>query len=264
MTVDHRGSPVPLGLGMIVAQAQAHEGGLLNEHFQFVPSWLTTIDRVGALAREPGIFLFSNYIWSHGAEPVRSRRWSSRRARTASPSTAARTRPSTRTTSRRYFARQPARRRRRARRGRGHLRRAARAALVGIGRRRTADLSALRDVPGLSFRHGERDRAHRPSRSHRGSRHRSLRRSSPACSTASSRPASRWRDHRDQPGLPVRLHLLRLGIGHPRPGSASSTSTASSPSSSGAPSTRSRASSSPTPTSASSTATSRSPRRSPT
>ena len=46
------------------------------------------------------------------------------------------------------------------------------------------------------------------------------------------------RDARDQPGLPVRLHLLRLGFGHQQPHPPVRHSTGSTPSSTGAPTPR--------------------------
>ena len=57
---------MPLALGMLLAHAQAHKGGVLNEHYQLVPQWLSRPERFPTLAAQPGIFLFSNYIWSHG------------------------------------------------------------------------------------------------------------------------------------------------------------------------------------------------------
>lgn len=64
--VDHRGTPTPLSLGMVVAQARSHKDGVLDQHYQFVPSWLTRTDRPVEAEERPGIYLFSNYIWSHG------------------------------------------------------------------------------------------------------------------------------------------------------------------------------------------------------
>ena len=64
--IDDRGNPMPLALGMLLAHAQGYKGGLLQEHYQFVPQWLTRTERLPRIASEPGIFLFSDYIWSHG------------------------------------------------------------------------------------------------------------------------------------------------------------------------------------------------------
>jgi radical SAM superfamily enzyme YgiQ (UPF0313 family) len=64
--IDDRANPLPLALGMILATVMAHENGLLRDHYELVPDWITRRDRLPARARRPGIFLFSNYIWSHG------------------------------------------------------------------------------------------------------------------------------------------------------------------------------------------------------
>jgi Radical SAM superfamily len=64
--IDQVGSPLPLGLGMIVAYAMAFDGGRLQESFQFVPEWVTGPRRLPRYAKAPAVFLFSNYIWSHG------------------------------------------------------------------------------------------------------------------------------------------------------------------------------------------------------
>lgn len=56
----------PLGLGMIVATAMAHDGGRLNEHFHFCPNWITDRDQIIEMAKEPSVFLFSTYLWSYG------------------------------------------------------------------------------------------------------------------------------------------------------------------------------------------------------
>ena len=39
--IDDRGNPTPLALGMILAHVMAHKDGMLNEHYQLVPEWLT-------------------------------------------------------------------------------------------------------------------------------------------------------------------------------------------------------------------------------
>ena len=138
----------------------------------------------------------------------------------------------------------------------------------GAGRRRLQgdgplDLSALRRRAGPRYRDGDRSCAP-PTATASPTSTSSRRRTSRACSTASStRPAREHGDHRDQPGLPLRLHVLRLGLGHalphpqvrPRPGLRRARVVRAER---GRHDRRS-----PTPTSASSSATSRSPRRSP-
>jgi radical SAM superfamily enzyme YgiQ (UPF0313 family) len=64
--IDDHANPMPLALGMIVAHALAYKGGMLTEHYRFVPDWLTRRERLSSRAREAGIYLFSNYLWSHG------------------------------------------------------------------------------------------------------------------------------------------------------------------------------------------------------
>ena len=137
-------------------------------------------------------------------------------------------------------------------------------ALVGVARRRRRrPVACSRDVPGLVVPR------RRPGRPHR--------RRGTASPTSTSIPSPFLTglfdvhadgrvvdgDPRDEPRLPLRLHVLRLGLGHavahpqvrPRPGlrRARVVRQAQGP----------RGSSSPTPTSGSSSATSRSPRRSP-
>ena len=48
-----------------MAAAKATDRGRLNEHYVFHPDWLVRPSKVRAIAREPGVFLFSNYNWSH-------------------------------------------------------------------------------------------------------------------------------------------------------------------------------------------------------
>ena len=65
VSVQENGTIFPLALGMIVAAAKVYDGGRLNEHYVFHPDWLIRPSKVRALAEDPGIFLFSNYNWSH-------------------------------------------------------------------------------------------------------------------------------------------------------------------------------------------------------
>jgi len=69
--VNNEGHPI-LSLGLIMAHAEAHDGGRLQDDYEFLPDWS---DRtVPALADDepPAIYLFSNYIWSHAWNVVRS------------------------------------------------------------------------------------------------------------------------------------------------------------------------------------------------
>lgn len=60
----------PYTLGCLIAYSKAHREGRLNEHFDFqaiTPRYHeeggTTLDDL----REPGVFLFSSYVWNHDA-----------------------------------------------------------------------------------------------------------------------------------------------------------------------------------------------------
>jgi hypothetical protein len=64
--MDDRGNPTPLALGMILAYARAHKDGMLGDHYQILPKWLTRPEAPLGGSDRPGLFFFSNYIWSHG------------------------------------------------------------------------------------------------------------------------------------------------------------------------------------------------------
>jgi hypothetical protein len=55
----------PAGLGMIVAYARAHDGGSLEEHYQFRTDWVWSDDRLEEFTAEPAVYLCSDYVWSH-------------------------------------------------------------------------------------------------------------------------------------------------------------------------------------------------------
>jgi hypothetical protein len=58
----------PLSLGMVLAYAQAHDNGALEDRVAFAPLWNTTVERLPALLPRlgdwPTIFLFSHYAWT--------------------------------------------------------------------------------------------------------------------------------------------------------------------------------------------------------
>ncbi|MGN6696027.1 MAG: B12-binding domain-containing radical SAM protein, partial [Aquihabitans sp.] len=55
----------PLALGLLFAAAEAHRGGALLEHYDFVPDWHVRPASVRrAVSAGPAVFLFSNYVWS--------------------------------------------------------------------------------------------------------------------------------------------------------------------------------------------------------
>lgn len=54
----------PLSLGMVMAYAMDYKDGLLREQYDFRPDWLLSPEKVDAYAAEPGIYMFSSYLWS--------------------------------------------------------------------------------------------------------------------------------------------------------------------------------------------------------
>jgi len=64
----------PLALGMLVSAARAHDGGRLRKHYHFVPDWQARWHRLEPYTREDGVYLFSNYLWSHHSNLQFSRR----------------------------------------------------------------------------------------------------------------------------------------------------------------------------------------------
>ncbi len=55
----------PAGLGSVVAFAKAFDGGRLDRFYDFRLDWVWCDDRPEVFTREPAIYLFSNYVWSH-------------------------------------------------------------------------------------------------------------------------------------------------------------------------------------------------------
>ena len=152
--MDHRGNPMPLALGMLLAHVQAHKGGVLNEHYQLVPQWLSRPERFPTLTAQPGIFLFSNYIWSHGQNLTHSEALKRLSPHSllihGGPDT-----PKYQADVDTYFRENPSVDI--AVHGEGEETLAELLeALVGTVGDGPPDLSPLRDVPGLSFRNGER------------------------------------------------------------------------------------------------------------
>jgi hypothetical protein len=55
----------PLALGMLFAYAMQHEGGRLEQTYDFVPDWTIRPKAVSRLVADgPGLFLCSDYVWS--------------------------------------------------------------------------------------------------------------------------------------------------------------------------------------------------------
>lgn len=64
--VTHHVDHLPLALGMLRAQIVAHDGGALLDHYLPLPIVSMAVDELQAVYRRfgPGVWLFSNYIWS--------------------------------------------------------------------------------------------------------------------------------------------------------------------------------------------------------
>jgi hypothetical protein len=68
-------SGLPASLAMIIASAKAYEGGMLEEAFDFRPRLFWDRPRLDVAAEAgPSIFLFSNYIWSTSSNLAHSAR----------------------------------------------------------------------------------------------------------------------------------------------------------------------------------------------
>ena len=151
--IHHNWISPPLSLGLIVAYAKAHDDGVLEESYDFVPRWLIDHDELPEACAEPGIFLFSNYIWNHGADLEFSARVKELSPHSITvhggPDT-----PKYEADCEQYFRDNP--HVDITIRGEGEATFAemltALRGHVGDG---PADLSCLADVPGLSFRHGD-------------------------------------------------------------------------------------------------------------
>src|SRR5690606_29480696 len=57
--------PIPLALGMLIAHAQAVDGGKLLRSYDFLPQAKLPEQQDRILDRGPAVILFSNYLWSH-------------------------------------------------------------------------------------------------------------------------------------------------------------------------------------------------------
>ena len=65
--VTHHADHLPLALGMLRAHLMAHRGGELLRYYQPLPIVSVGADQMQSLYRRfgPGLWLFSNYMWSH-------------------------------------------------------------------------------------------------------------------------------------------------------------------------------------------------------
>lgn len=62
--VNTQAGTTPASLGLLMAYAKDYEGGKLQDRYDFVPMFLIDEDRIVGRAATPGIFIFSNYIWT--------------------------------------------------------------------------------------------------------------------------------------------------------------------------------------------------------
>ncbi|MFK7977162.1 MAG: radical SAM protein [Halioglobus sp.] len=62
--VNTQAGTTPASLGLLMAYAMDYEGGRLKDRYDFVPMFLIDEERIVARGATPGIFIFSNYIWT--------------------------------------------------------------------------------------------------------------------------------------------------------------------------------------------------------
>ncbi|CAA0121725.1 Hopanoid C-3 methylase [Halioglobus japonicus] len=60
------GDSVPAALGLIMAYSKAYNGGCLEEFYDFRLDWIWDEERTAGFTAKPAIYLFSNYLWTHG------------------------------------------------------------------------------------------------------------------------------------------------------------------------------------------------------
>ncbi|NND69163.1 MAG: B12-binding domain-containing radical SAM protein [Halioglobus sp.] len=62
----------PASLGLVFSYAMSVDDGRLTEKYDFVPMFLSDVDRIAERAKRPGVFLFSNYLWNVDANMMLS------------------------------------------------------------------------------------------------------------------------------------------------------------------------------------------------
>ncbi|MCB1690399.1 MAG: radical SAM protein [Halioglobus sp.] len=60
------GDAIPAALGLVMAYSKAYNGGCLDEFYDFRLDWLWDDERTAGFTANPAIYLFSNYLWTHG------------------------------------------------------------------------------------------------------------------------------------------------------------------------------------------------------
>jgi radical SAM superfamily enzyme YgiQ (UPF0313 family) len=62
--VNTQAGTAPASLGLLVAYAKEYQGGRLNDRYDFVPMFLIDESRIVKRGITPGVFIFSNYLWT--------------------------------------------------------------------------------------------------------------------------------------------------------------------------------------------------------
>ena len=62
--VNTQAGTAPASLGLLVAYAKEYQGGRLNDRYDFVPMFLIDESRIVERGITPGVFIFSNYLWT--------------------------------------------------------------------------------------------------------------------------------------------------------------------------------------------------------
>ena len=63
--IQNNGTFAPMAIGAVIAHARQHKGGVLEEAYAFRPDWYASRRPAEDLVADAGVFLFSDYVWSH-------------------------------------------------------------------------------------------------------------------------------------------------------------------------------------------------------
>ena len=142
-----------LSLGLVMSYSMAHDGGRLEDEYEFVGDWMNRTIPALTGDEPPAVFLFSNYLWSHHWNLGASRTVKEKNPKHVTihggPDT-----PKYADDVQEYFALNP--HVDISVHGEGEITLAeALAALAPSLAAGEPDLDALRDVPGLSYRYGD-------------------------------------------------------------------------------------------------------------
>ncbi len=144
----------PLGVGLVLSYARAYDGGRLKEHYDFRFDWVWAPDRFEVFTQRPAVYLFSNYLWSHGRNAAISAA-----VKAASPASVTihggPDTPRYKNDVERYFAEHPHVDVTIGGEGEGAAAEVLDRLAGAWDKGGPVDLSVLADVPGISFRHGD-------------------------------------------------------------------------------------------------------------